>query len=113
MASSRAAEGSPGEARGTDACKAPTSRRAPPPNSWLPQDAPPCGSLLEAVKAIKPTVLIGLSDKAPPHAFSKEVREAGGRAGWVWGRCGAGWARCWGCRSHVQQGGLWEGRQRS
>lgn len=40
------------------------------------QDAPPCPSLLEAVQRIKPTVLIGLSDKAPPHAFTKEVLEA-------------------------------------
>lgn len=42
------------------------------------QDRPVCGpSLLDAVQAIKPTVLIGLSDKAPPHAFTKEVRPAG------------------------------------
>lgn len=38
------------------------------------QDEPPCASLLEAVRTIKPTVLIGLSDKTPPHAFGKEVR---------------------------------------
>ncbi|PRW56101.1 NADP-dependent malic enzyme [Chlorella sorokiniana] len=40
------------------------------------QDRAPCDSLLEAVRQIKPTVLIGLSDDAPPHAFDREVCEA-------------------------------------
>ncbi|KAL4457781.1 hypothetical protein ABPG75_012646 [Micractinium tetrahymenae] len=40
------------------------------------QERATCDSLLEAVKQIQPTVLIGLSDEAPPHAFGKEVCEA-------------------------------------
>lgn len=38
------------------------------------QERPPAATLLEAVQAAQPTVLIGLSDGDPPHAFSKEVR---------------------------------------
>ena len=45
------------------------------------QDRAPCDSLLDAVRQIKPTVLIGLSDDAPPHAFDREVQPGGG-AGW-------------------------------
>ena len=40
------------------------------------QEREPCKSLLEVVKQIKPTVVIGLSDGPPPHAFTKEVCEA-------------------------------------
>ncbi|EFN58521.1 hypothetical protein CHLNCDRAFT_140591 [Chlorella variabilis] len=40
------------------------------------QERPAIDSLLDAVKQIQPTVLIGLSDKEPPHAFTKEVCEA-------------------------------------
>lgn len=40
------------------------------------QERPECPSLAEAVRQIQPTVLIGLSDEVPPHAFSHEVCEA-------------------------------------
>ena len=40
------------------------------------QDAAECSDLLTAVKDIKPTVIIGLSDGAPPFAFTQEVLEA-------------------------------------
>ena len=41
------------------------------------QERPPCGStLLEAVQQLRPTVLIGLSDGPPPHAFTQEVCQA-------------------------------------
>ncbi|PSC71621.1 NADP-dependent malic enzyme [Micractinium conductrix] len=40
------------------------------------QERPPCASFAEAVRQIKPTVLIGLSDEVPPHAFDREVCEA-------------------------------------
>lgn len=40
------------------------------------QDGAECPDLLSVVKQVKPTVLIGLSDGAPPHAFTKEVLEA-------------------------------------
>jgi len=43
-------------------------------SSRFQQDRAPCDSLLEAVRQIKPTVLIGLSDDVPPHAFDREVR---------------------------------------
>ena len=39
------------------------------------QDAPECPDLLSAVRQAKPTVLIGLSDGAPPWAFTREVCE--------------------------------------
>lgn len=45
------------------------------------QDRAPCDSLLDAVRQIKPTVLIGLSDDAPPHAFDREVQPGGGLGG--------------------------------
>jgi hypothetical protein len=38
------------------------------------QERPAATTLLDAVQQVKPTVLIGLSDSAPPHAFTKEVR---------------------------------------
>jgi malate dehydrogenase (oxaloacetate-decarboxylating)(NADP+) len=38
------------------------------------QDAAPAHDLHAAVGAIKPTVLIGLSDEAPPFAFTQQVR---------------------------------------
>lgn len=37
------------------------------------QDGPMCSDLSKAVESIKPTVLIGLSDGAPAHAFSQQV----------------------------------------
>ena len=40
------------------------------------QDIAECPDLLSAIRHIKPTVLIGLSDGAPPHAFTKEILEA-------------------------------------
>ncbi|KAI3436725.1 hypothetical protein D9Q98_006140 [Chlorella vulgaris] len=40
------------------------------------QERPAATTLLDAVQQVKPTVLIGLSDSAPPHAFTKEVCEA-------------------------------------
>jgi hypothetical protein len=42
------------------------------------QERPPAATLLEAVQAAQPTVLIGLSDGDPPHAFSREVCLGGG-----------------------------------
>ena len=41
------------------------------------QDRPPCApGLLAAIKETQPTVLIGLSDDAPPHAFGQDVIQA-------------------------------------
>ena len=40
------------------------------------QDGEECPTLLSAVQKLKPTVLIGLSDGAPPHAFTREVLQA-------------------------------------
>jgi malate dehydrogenase (oxaloacetate-decarboxylating)(NADP+) len=39
-------------------------------------NAAECPDLLSAIKQVKPTVLIGLSDGTPPHAFTKEILEA-------------------------------------
>lgn len=48
------------------------------------QERPAATTLLDAVQQVKPTVLIGLSDSAPPHAFTKEVRwRAGCLAVWL------------------------------
>jgi malate dehydrogenase (oxaloacetate-decarboxylating)(NADP+) len=40
------------------------------------QDAPECPDLVSTLRQVKPTVLIGLSDGAPPWAFTREVCEA-------------------------------------
>lgn len=67
------------------------------------QDRPPCDgpTLLEAVQTIKPTVLIGLSDDAPPHAFSREVSAGAGTELWGSGeRCDASVLAIQPSRSH-------------
>jgi len=81
------------------------------------QELPTADSLLEAVKQTKPTVLIGLSDDVPPHAFSKEVRDLGGAAGGGGEGPGGLGALCcwmllaevrgWGWRLRVQREGFW------
>ena len=57
---------------------APTGLLRPSPCPLACQDRATCDSLLQAVQEIKPTVLIGLSDGAPPHAFGREVGSRGG-----------------------------------